>query len=258
MRKPARLSLPQEHGALVVLLAAAVVAAALAPYPALASAVMALFLLAFLARGPLERRLRGFRPRRLDNPATAFYGVVAAASIGVLAIGAPAPEGGWMAGPLLAAATAVSASAFLIGGGIAQKLRVHRSVWVELLGMAACGLSAGLALVAGGVAASEAAVVATALSSYGVASVLSVRGLLRAGGATFPLQLAALVILGGGAAVAGWFEPLLAAAFAGRFVHLIYRASRPAARPAPYRVAAVETAQLTLFAVLLLLAMHLG
>jgi len=240
-RSGPRLSTPKEHGGLVTLGAAGLLATAVSPEPLRALVAAGLFLVAFLARGPTERRTRGFRPRPWDLGALFIYGLAGAGATFALA----------QTNVALAASAAVLAAALIAGGAIAQQRRIHRSLGIELLGMASAGLAAGLAIVIGGGTAGLAAIVAFSMITYACSSVLVVRAQLRklssqTVGAYNWMGLCAIAI---GAAIASGYEPFLFLVFAPRCAYIGYRNFVPARPSSPYMVAASETAQLALFAV---------
>src|SRR6266702_1455707 len=80
-----RVSLPREHGAYLTLAGAASTAALVAPAPSAALAVGLTLGMAFLLRGPLERRARGGQARGWDAPAMAIMAVLAVAGAAVAA-----------------------------------------------------------------------------------------------------------------------------------------------------------------------------
>jgi|GEM_PF-5168399 len=233
------LSLPTEHGALVSLAAGGVLAVIMAPQPPIAFATFALFLLAHLARGPTERRARRFRPRRWDLAAMLGYTTAAIATTYVVATVAP-----------VVAVVAAGCALLLLGGGaVAQVMRVHRSLAVELGGMAMCGIASGVAIVGGGGDVGLAAVAAFILAAYAASSVLLVRGQLRKLTPKRSLHHSrlALALLIVGAAVAATYHLVLGLAFVPRASHVTVHCFVAARPTSPYKLAAIETAQLALF-----------
>ncbi len=239
LRRRPLISTPKEHGALVTLVCAGGLAVAVAPQQSVALATLTLFLLAFLARGPIERRVRKFRPRPWDLVATGCYLLAALGAVFAVANSTPGH----------AAIAVICCVAVLSGGAIAQKLRIHRSLAVELTGMALGGVAAAVAIVAGAGTIGLAAVVAASLISYSTASVLLVRAQLRdlSAGATRTRNLLALAWLAAGMLAANTFGPTLAIAFAPRLAQVTLRCVVPARPTSPYVVAVFETAQLLVF-----------
>src|SRR5262249_12713808 len=83
----ARVSLPAEHGAYLTLTGGAPAPAVVAPAPLAALGAPGAVGMAFLARGPIERRARGAALREWDGPALAVMAAVAVA--GAFVAGVP-------------------------------------------------------------------------------------------------------------------------------------------------------------------------
>jgi hypothetical protein len=246
-RRRARLSKPGEHGGLVTLGGSAILVALAAPQrvPALAAALV--YMIAYLARGPIERKARGFRLRDWDAPGLAVYALASLAAAAVIA----------RAHPLMAVVVLASALCFPGVGVLVTRARVHRAFVVELIGLAACGGAAGVALYTGGAAVIACVVVGLAMASYAASAVAMVRAEVRDLEPAARLRLSRFglaALLAGGAAVAAAAPPF-AIAFAPRVGHAAYRAIRG---PGSHRIAVIaarETGELALFVVLLALGL---
>jgi hypothetical protein len=246
-RRRAKLSKPGEHGGLVTLAGSAFLVALVAPQPVPALAAALVYVIAYLARGPVERKVRRFRLRDWDAPGLVVYALAALAAALLIA----------RADPIMAVLVLGSALCFPGVGALVTRARVHRAFGVELIGLAACGGSAGVALYTGGAALATCVIVGLAMASYAASTVAMVRAEVRELEPPARLRLSRLglaVLLAGGAAVAV-AEPVLAIAFAPRLGHAAHRAVRG---PGSHRIgviAARETGELALFMVLLALGL---
>jgi hypothetical protein len=244
-RRRTRLSKPGEHGGLVTLGGSALLAVLVAPQLAPASAAALVYVIAYLARGPIERKVRRFRLRDWDAPGLVVYALAGLAAAAVIA----------RANPLMALVVLGSALCFPGVGALVTRARVHRAFAIELIGLAACGGSAGIALYTGGAAVAACVIASLAMASYAASAVAMVRAEVRELQPPARLRLSRLglaMLLAGGAAVAA-AEPVLAIAFAPRLGHAAYRAI---GGPGSHRIAVIatrETGELALFVVLLAL-----
>lgn len=161
-----RITLPREHGGPLTLLGATAASALLAPSPAAALGVELMLLVAFLARGPLERKATA---RPWDHAALAVMAV-----LGVL--GLYLASRGRIAGAALAAAGALA----LPGGALLARRRhwLHGAGF-ELVAMLGLGASAGLAAWCGDLAEPRALVLGILLGAHAAASVPLVRAQVR-------------------------------------------------------------------------------
>jgi membrane associated rhomboid family serine protease len=239
-----RLSTPQEHGGLVILAGGVLLAALAAPRPVLAALAAAVYVAAYLARGPIERRVRRARPRPWDRAALLVYAAAAAAIVLALAT----------VGPWGALAVAATATVIPVAGAIAVRARRHRDLAVELVGLGACGGAAGVAVYAAGGAEILALTVIAAGAVYGAATAPLVRSELRRElelPARRDLAGGAFLILAVGAAITAAFVPLAALALAPRVLHAAYRVARPGRSPSRTVLITREVISLALFVLLL-------
>ena len=238
-----KLTLPSEHGALVTLAGAAAAAALLAPRPAHALAAAAAIAASYLARGPIERRVKGLRLRPLDAPALALYAAIAVAATAAVA---PVSRHG-------AIAIAAIAAAIPLAGALTRSARLRRSVLVETGGMIAVGASAGAELHAGGGGTLASITVAIALASYAAAAIFLVRAqtrpLSRRGRLGFAAIAAATLALG--AATTAALAARLAWAFAPRGAHALARLVWVRESRRVTAIALRESLELALFVALL-------
>ena len=238
-----KISKPGEHGGLVVVAASGVIAAVLAPEPQLAAAAALAGVVAYMARGPVERWVRGFRLREWDRVAMVVYAIAIGAAVGVVA------AADTVAGVL----TAAGVTALVAVGAAVSAARKHRHVLVELIAMAGCGALAGVFLYAGGGSARTALALAAAMAAYGASSVLFVRVEVRPHPATSrALAWSSVLLLASGAAVAALLASVaMIAAFAPRASHCAIRGIvGPGRKRRMLYVALRETAELSAFVVL--------
>lgn len=239
-----RLSTPQEHGGLVILAGGVLLAALAAPRPLVAALAVVVYLAAYMARGPIERRVRHARPRPWDGAALLLYAAAAAAIVATLAA----------SGPWGALAVAGSAALIPIAGAVAVRARRHRDLAVELAGLGACGGVAGIAIYAAGGAEILALSVLFAGAAYGASTAPLVRSELRREldtAARRQLAAAAFMILGAGAAATAAVAPVSAVALAPRVVHAAYRIARPGRTASRRLLITREVVMLALFVLLL-------
>jgi hypothetical protein len=206
-----RVSLPGEHGAYLTLAGGALAAAMVAPAPLPALGAAVAMVMAFLARGPIERRARGAAPREWD--AAALVAMVGLAVAGALIAGVPA---------LLLAAAAVPVAAFA-----ARRSRRMRTEAFEIAAMGALGASAGLAAWCGGLAVGAAAAVGVVLGVHAATSVAVVRGAVRGRGG---LLWAAVAVGAAAVAVVAVGQALCAVALLPRIATMLMPAEKVPAR----------------------------
>jgi hypothetical protein len=246
--RAAKLTLPREHGAIVTLGGAGLAAALLAPHPLAAMAAAVVVAAAFLARGPIDRRVAGLGWRGWDGWALVAIAVVAAV-------------GGWYAGTAVSGAgplVFLVAAALLGASAVVRRLRRHRAFAVELGGLIFCGAAAGLFALAGGAAAARAAALAAVLAAHAGASAPLVRTELRRrerAHASRGLLTALLLLCAGAGLAAGLGHPVAAVALAPRLAHVIVRSLRGTPTSAPSAAALRETALLTLAVALTAIAL---
>lgn len=246
-RRRAKLSKPGEHGGLVTLLGSVVLVTWVAPEPWAAFAASLVYVIAYLARGPVERMARGFRLQAWDGPALGVYGLVAVlATLGI-------------ARQDLVAGLVTLGTALVIpaAGAVVSRARVHRTFVVELAGLAACGGSAGVALHAGGAGMAACVAVGLAMASYAASAVALVRAEVRDLEPRDRKRLSrvSLALLAMGCVATTAIGPNLALAFAVRLVHAAWHALRgPGTHPIAV-IATRETMELAMFVVLLALAL---
>ncbi len=248
-RATRKLTFPKEHGALVTLTGAAVLAAVTAPRPDLALLASIALFAAYLSRGPIERRVAHLALRPWDAPALLLYMVVVTLCVGVLA-----RAHGWAALAIAVVATAIPAA-----GALARAVRAQRALLVETVGLTAVGATAGVAAYAGGTPYSTAGAMGIALGAYGAVAILIVRAQIREEKVRNPRANAALALalLFVAAGVSALVVPLLAAAFAPRAAHAALRIVRPPPEVHIYHLAARETAEIALFVALFATFLHL-
>lgn len=238
----ARVSVPREHGGLVTIAGSALLAAAVAPEPGRALAAASVVLVAFLARGPIERSVAGARARAWDRPALLGYAAIAALALA-------------LAGSARALPAAVLAIAIPIAGGVVRRMRAHRSLRVEALGMAALGGAAGAAAFAGGAGVMVALAVGVAMAAYGGAAAPLVRAEVRRLSSMEASELTwvGVHVLVTGAVASVAFVPAVGLAFAPRVAHAVWRglAGLPDPRRSIGVVVARECCELAAFVALM-------
>lgn len=242
-RKP-RLSKPGEHGGLVILCGSAALGSAVAAQPVDALVAGVVLVLGYMARGPMERRARNFRPREWDARFTVLYALLIAVGVA------------WIARTeqVVAAMLAGSAFAFpLVGVGV-TKARVQRSGAVELIALTICGAVTGLVAMAGNAGWEIAAHVGGAMAIYGAATVGVVRSETRRLQEPYWAIVGVVVLLLGGVGLA-LANPWLAFSLGPRAVHALVRWIRPPDPVPIMQVAARESVELAGF---VLLAVLLG
>ena len=160
-----RISLPDEHGAWLTLSGAIVGGLWLAADRWTAAGVALSLGGALFVRAPLETR----RPRAWDATARAVCAL--AILVGALIAGR---QQQWLgiAGAALAF-TAIAAC------GLARRMRLHRSVWFEIVSMGALGASSGVIALAGRAAISGSFALGLGLATHAATSVPLVRSDLR-------------------------------------------------------------------------------
>jgi hypothetical protein len=160
-----RLSLPREHGAWLTLSGAILGGVWLAADRFTAGGLALSLAAAFLVRSQLEAR----RPSSWDAAARAFCAL--AILVGALVAGR---NHSW-----IGMATACIALSAVTASGLAQRMRLHRSVWFEILSMAALGASAGMIAFAGRASLSASLAIGLVLGTHAAISVPLVRSDLR-------------------------------------------------------------------------------
>lgn len=236
-----KISKPGEHGGLVVIAASGVAAAVLAPVHHIAVVAAIAGIAAYMARGPVERRMRGFRPREWDAVASIVYATAIVAAVAVVA------ARDVVAGALVGAG---AGGLVAIGAGVTAA-RKHRLLVVELLALAGCGAMAGVFLFAGGGAERASVAVGAAMAAYGAATVPFVRAEVRQLApweARAMSWLAVLLLMCGAVAVVVVATDAVAWAFAPRAAHCAIRGvlGKPRKRRVLF-VAVRETAEIAGF-----------
>jgi hypothetical protein len=237
--KPARLSLPHEHGGYLVLVGGAIAAIAISPRPLVAGVSALAIMASFFARAPLEKRALKRHSAAWDRIALFGFSIVILSS-GSLALF----ENGARAIPALAVVPAI------IGGSyVVRSRRGHRSQSFELIGMAALGASAGPMMLAGGTSLGVAAACGVVLGVHAAVAVPLVRSELRPAerGRAGAAERSALWMIGGGAAlllVLGVSRAAVALA-----PRLIQRFARPFGSRKPLRPAWVGLRETVVLAV---------
>ncbi|MCG8422029.1 MAG: YwiC-like family protein [Proteobacteria bacterium] len=249
-RRQVKLSKPGEHGGLVTLTGNTVLALVVTPEPLAALAAGVVYLVAYLARGPIERKARHFRLHSWDLPALGLY--AACAALAGLHIASSNPT----------AALVVMASALLIPavGALVTTARIHRWFAVELAAMGSIGGTAGMAMYAGGATIPMSALIGLAMASYAAAAVPTVRAEVRdlAPTARARQSWLGVFVLGLGAALTAVFLPAVSLAFAPRIAHGAWRAIRGIGKHRITCIAARETAEVALFMALLVTVITTG
>jgi hypothetical protein len=243
-RAKPKISKPGEHGGLVVVAASGIAAGVLAPAPHMAVVAAIAGVAAYMARGPVERRVRGFRRREWDTMATAAYGLAVVAAVAAVA------TRDVVAGALVGG----GAIALVAVGAAVTAARKHRVLVVELVALAGCGALAGVFLFAGGGSERAAITIGAAMAAYGAATVPFVRAEVRelaAWDARAMAWLAVLLLLCGAAGVVVVAADVVAIAFAPRAAHCVARGvlGRPRSRRVLF-VAVRETAEIAVFVTL--------
>jgi len=245
-----RLTFPAEHGALVTLAGAALLAALLAPHPEVAIAAAAVVAALYLARGPIERKVKRLRLRTLDPLALIAYAIAAAACLYVVA--RSRADAAWLLGAI--------AIAIPIAGATTRSAALRRSVLVEVGGMIAVGATAGADLYAGGGTVDGALFAGAALASYSAAAIFIVRAHTR------PLERRDRIIgawigvafLAAGAAISAALYPRMALAFVPRGAHALARTVFVSHTKRIKLVALRESLELALFVALIAAIWHVG
>jgi hypothetical protein len=226
-----RISIPREHGALLILGGAAVSSIAIAPQRGAALGLDVVIAASFLARGALERVAVGAPLRAWDRAWCAALGL--AAAIG--ATRAPAA---------IAIGTVALGALALAGAMWARRARLQRSPYVEQLGLAALGASAALGAGAGGTSLPAAIALGAVLAAHAASAVPIVRAAVR--GAVRPPGVAGAIAAIAIAAIACGMvsRPWAMLALGPRVVQLVALVGPPRANVAPAVIGVRETALL--------------
>jgi hypothetical protein len=226
----------------VILAGSASLGVAVAAQPLNALVAGIVVVVGYMARGPIERWGRGFRPRAWDRKGTLAYGMVAALGVAVLA----------RVDLHIAAMIAAVAIAFPAVGVIVTRARVQRSGAIELVALTVCGGVCGAIALAGAASWSVAVEVGAVMAVYGAGTVGVVRAETRGDEEPYWAVLGVVVLLLG-AAGSALLNPWLALALGPRATHALVRWAHPP-EPLPImRVAARECVELAGFLALVVL-----